>query len=77
MGVVTNLEPVVVQPLDLFPGHEGLFVSLEFETFRNEKCRPETKLLEDRGDGHGVGNGGIIKGQHDQLVGDFAKASKR
>ena len=67
-GVVADLEPLVVQRLDLLPSHIYVFSFREAETLGNEERRIEAMLLEQWRDNRGMTLTGVIKRQDHCLL---------
>ena len=64
--VVADLEPVIVERADLFPGEIVGLVRLEVPAFRDEERRPEIVLLEDRSRDGEMRTRGIVKREDGQ-----------
>src|SRR5262249_36593797 len=70
LGVVADLEAVLVQLRDLLPGHVVAFVGGEVEALGDEERRAESVLLEQRTCDRKVRLAGVVESQHYKFVGD-------
>ena len=70
-GMITDLEAIIVQTLNLPPRHIPVLALAETIGVRNIERAAKTMLLEDRGGDRRVAKAAVVKSEHHGLVRDW------